>query len=74
MYAVAEELYLAVEHRCDLELPAENDRKVILNMENEQATKLLRQSVVSWGRVEWGLIQAKFKMREGWLLGVINWK
>lgn len=49
---MAEQLYLAVEHRCDLNhlekgTPAGNDKTEFLEMENDQAEKWLRQSVVS---------------------------
>ena len=49
---VAEQLYLAVEHRCDLNRletgrSAGTDKNEFLDMENEQAEQWLRQSVVS---------------------------
>lgn len=45
---MAEQLYLAVEHRCDINnLQVGSDQNVYLDMENEQAEQLLRQNVVS---------------------------
>ncbi|KAJ7372504.1 hypothetical protein OS493_019013 [Desmophyllum pertusum] len=46
---VAEQLYLAVEHRCDLnhveiDTPAGSDKNEFLDMENEQAERWLRES------------------------------
>ena len=42
---MAEQLYLAVEHRCDMQVGS--DQNVYLDMENEQAEQWLRQNVVS---------------------------
>ncbi|CAH3024940.1 unnamed protein product, partial [Porites evermanni] len=45
---VAEQLYLAVEHRCDINnLQVGSDQNVYLDMENEEAEQWLRQNVVS---------------------------
>jgi len=48
---VAEQLYLAVEHRCDLNhiqlnTPEGSDKNEFLDMENEQAEQWLKQTVV----------------------------
>lgn len=46
---MAEQLYLAVEHRCDINnLHVGSDQNVYLDMKNEQAELWLRQNVVSW--------------------------
>ena len=49
---MAEQLYLAVETRCDINqtqisAPSETEKNALLEMENEQAKQWLRQSTVS---------------------------
>ena len=49
---MAEQLYLAVETRCDINqaqngAPSDTDNNTVLEMENEQAKQWLRQSTVS---------------------------
>ena len=61
--SVAEQLYLAVEHRCDLnqlesDTSTGSDKNVFLDMEDQQAEQWLRQSAVSenykgFGRDRW---------------------
>ena len=47
---MAEQLYLAVEHRCDINhiggTPAGSNNNVFLEMENEKAEEWLKQSAV----------------------------
>jgi len=48
---VAEQLYLAVENRCDLndvklDTPGGGDKETFLEMENEEAEQCLRESAV----------------------------
>lgn len=45
---MAEKLYLAVEHRCDINnMQVGSDQNVYLDMENEQPEQWLKQDVVS---------------------------